>query len=147
MFNLCVHGQIYSLLLHPHSNQMKSRWKQLKGVERHLACSLREYSPLWLEKRGGRGIHGEEAVTAAPYYMETLNQCPRKQDWTTNSRPRPWWLTSASLDLLPEASTLSQNRATIVLATMSMFCLNLTQLELSQRKELQLRKCLHEIQL
>jgi hypothetical protein len=27
------------------------------------------------------------------------------------------------------------------------FCVNLTQLELSQRKELQLRKCLHEIQL
>jgi hypothetical protein len=26
-------------------------------------------------------------------------------------------------------------------------CVNLTQLELSQRKELQLRKCLHEIQL
>jgi hypothetical protein len=27
------------------------------------------------------------------------------------------------------------------------FCVNLTQLELSQRKELQLRKCLHEIEL
>jgi hypothetical protein len=26
-------------------------------------------------------------------------------------------------------------------------CVNLTQLELSQRKELQVRKCLHEIQL
>jgi hypothetical protein len=32
----------------------------------------------------------------------------------------------------------------VVLAS---FCVNLTQLELSQRKELQLRKCLHEIQL
>jgi hypothetical protein len=28
-----------------------------------------------------------------------------------------------------------------------LFCVNLTQLELSQRKELPLRKCLHEIQL
>jgi hypothetical protein len=27
------------------------------------------------------------------------------------------------------------------------FCVNLTQLESSQRKELQVRKCLHEIQL
>ena len=31
--------------------------------------------------------------------------------------------------------------------TIRLFCVKLTQLELSQRKELQLRKCLHEIQL
>jgi hypothetical protein len=34
-----------------------------------------------------------------------------------------------------------------VIAHWLVLCVNLTQLELSQRKELQVRKCLHEIQL
>jgi hypothetical protein len=35
----------------------------------------------------------------------------------------------------------------IICVCTSWFCVSVTQLELSQRKELQLTKCLHEIQL